>query len=89
MELVKEVTQGARVLSEKGESWKSGRGEEEKQDMALKEKEKPSSFCVGASYLALMPQSKAKLLPAHHITLTLFFPQEWGSTACSCQGGLL
>lgn len=46
MELVKEVTQGARVLSEKGESWKSGRGEEAKQDMALKEKERHRHFAL-------------------------------------------
>jgi hypothetical protein len=85
MELVKEVTQGARVSSEKGENWRRGRNEEKKQEMALKEKS--DIVILRWRKSPRWPQSKAKLLPAHHITLSSF--RKSGATACSCQGGLL
>lgn len=90
MELVTEVTTSTCFIGKEREMKMKMKMKGRKRIEAVGEKE-TSSYCVGASYLALPPQStcKAKLLPAHHIAFTLFFPQGWGPTACSCQGGLL
>lgn len=88
MELVTEVTPSTCFIGKERKMKKKKKRRKRRETMGEKE---TSSYCVGASYLALPPEStcKAKLLPAHHIAFTLFFPQEWGPTACSCQGGLL
>lgn len=73
MELVKEVAEGTRVASEKGDNGRRGRRKEKKQETALKEKRDIVILRWRKSpRLAASKYCKAKLLPAHHITLSSF-----------------
>lgn len=84
MELVKEVTEGARVASEKGENRRRGRRRKKKQDMALKEKRDMAILRWRKSprHGLKVRQSSCQLITSHSLLSA-------GVGPCSCQGGLL